>query len=140
MAGEEHNVGFLATESEVQQFQLSLWGCLVLHCRRFSPGLRLTKHANKMITNPNDAEDSLRITSSAVSFVGRDEHEKLLWSSLATREYGVQQTTSLVTASSIDAGLLLAPDSGTNTTRALVFSGPVSQQFVRVQAIKPLAP
>jgi hypothetical protein len=36
MTGQEHNVGFLATGSGVKQFELSLWGCFVLECRRFS--------------------------------------------------------------------------------------------------------
>jgi hypothetical protein len=39
MTGQKVNVGFLATESGVQQFQLSLWGCFVLRCRRFFPEL-----------------------------------------------------------------------------------------------------
>jgi hypothetical protein len=30
MTGREHNVGFLATESGLEQFRLSLWGCFVL--------------------------------------------------------------------------------------------------------------
>ena len=30
MTGKEDNVGLLATESGVQQFQLSLWGCFAL--------------------------------------------------------------------------------------------------------------
>jgi hypothetical protein len=36
MTGNEDSVGFLATGSGVAQFQLSLWGCFVLECRRFS--------------------------------------------------------------------------------------------------------
>jgi hypothetical protein len=44
MTGKEDNVGFLATESGVQQFQLSLWGCAVLQCGRFCAQLRLSKH------------------------------------------------------------------------------------------------
>jgi hypothetical protein len=46
MTGKEDNVGFLATGSGVKQFQLSLWGCFVLQCRRFSAQLRITKHVN----------------------------------------------------------------------------------------------
>jgi hypothetical protein len=43
MAGNEDNVGFLATGSGVQQFQLSLWGWFVFQCRRLSAQLKLTK-------------------------------------------------------------------------------------------------
>jgi hypothetical protein len=39
MTGHEDNVGFLATGSEMKQFQISLWGCFVLQCRCFSQEL-----------------------------------------------------------------------------------------------------
>ena len=45
MTGNEDNVGFLATGSGVQQFQLSSCGCFVLQRRRFSQELRSTQHA-----------------------------------------------------------------------------------------------
>ena len=48
MAGNEDNVGFLATGSGVQQFQLSLWGSFVLPCRRFFPDLRSTTHTSSL--------------------------------------------------------------------------------------------
>src|ERR1039458_4547130 len=46
MTGNEDNVGFLATESVVKQFQLSLRGGFVLQCRRFSAQLKLPKHTS----------------------------------------------------------------------------------------------
>ena len=48
MAGNEDDVGFLATGSGVQQFQLSLWGSFVLPCRRFFPDLRSTTHTSSL--------------------------------------------------------------------------------------------
>jgi hypothetical protein len=48
MTGHEDNVGFLATGSGVQQFQLSLWGSFVLPCRRFFPDLRSTTHTSSL--------------------------------------------------------------------------------------------
>jgi hypothetical protein len=91
-------------------------------------------------TNPNDAKDSLRITASGVSFVSGNDNDTLVWNSHPTRQYRIQQRTNLISANWIDAGVLLSPDSGTNTTRTLQFSGPASQRFFRVQAVKPLAP
>ena len=91
-------------------------------------------------TNPNDAKDSLRITASGVSFVGGNDSDTLVWNSHPTRQYRVQQTTNLISATWMDAGILLSPDSGTNTTRTLQFAGPASQRFFRIQAIKPLTP
>lgn len=91
-------------------------------------------------TNPNDAKDSLRITSSGVSFVGGNDNDTLVWASHPTRQYRIQQRTNLVSATWMDAGVLLAPDAGTNTTRTFQFPGPASQRFIRIQAVKPLAP
>src|ERR1017187_6021033 len=48
MTGKEDNVGFLATGSGVKQFQLSLWECFVLQCRRFSAQLKLSKHTSNL--------------------------------------------------------------------------------------------
>ena len=48
MTGQDDNVGFLVTESGVQQFQLSLWGCFVFECRRFPSELRLTKYTSNL--------------------------------------------------------------------------------------------
>jgi hypothetical protein len=59
MTGNKDNVGFLATGSGVQQFQLSLGGWFVLKCRRFSAQLRLTKHTSnlrlRLLSNSNQA-------------------------------------------------------------------------------------
>lgn len=91
-------------------------------------------------TNPNDGKDFLRIMISAVTFVGGNDDDKLVWSSHPARQYRVQQRTNLVNGTWTDAGVLLSPDSGTNTTRTLQFSGPASQRFFRIQAVKPLTP
>jgi hypothetical protein len=48
MTGQDDNVGFLATESGVKQFQLSLGGCSALQCGRFSPESRLTKYTHNL--------------------------------------------------------------------------------------------
>ena len=57
MTGNEDNVGFLATGSGVQQFQLSLGGCFALQCRRFSAQLKLSRHTNnlRLLSNSNQA-------------------------------------------------------------------------------------
>ena len=91
-------------------------------------------------TNPNDAKDSLRITSNGVSFASGNDNDTLVWNSRPTRQYRVQQRTNLVSATWMDAGVLLLPDSGTNTSRTLQFAGPTAKRFFRIQAIKPLAP
>jgi hypothetical protein len=51
MTGNEDNVGFLATESGMEQLQLSLWGCFVLQCRRSFPELRSTTPTSSQNTN-----------------------------------------------------------------------------------------
>jgi len=92
-------------------------------------------------TNPNDANDYLRITAISVSFlVGGNDNDTLVWTSHPTRQYRIQQRTNLAGAAWADAGVLLSPDAGTNTTRTLQFSGPMPQRFLRVQAVKPLEP
>jgi hypothetical protein len=91
-------------------------------------------------TNPNDAQDSLRITSNLTSFAGANDNDLLVWTSHPTRQYRVQQCTNLAGANWVDAGVLLAPDFGTNTTRTLQFAGPAPKRFLRIQAVKPLAP
>jgi hypothetical protein len=92
-------------------------------------------------TNPNDANDYLRITAISVSFlVGGNDNDTLVWTSHPTRQYRIQQRTNLAGAAWADAGVLLSPDAGTNTTRTLQFSGPMPQRFLRIQAVKPLEP
>lgn len=91
-------------------------------------------------TNPNDRNDCLRITSVRASFVGGSDNDTLAWTSQPTRQYRVQQRTNLLSGTWTDAGLLVSPDSGTSTTRTVQFSGPASRRFLRVQAVKPLAP
>jgi hypothetical protein len=91
-------------------------------------------------TDPNNIKDNLRITTSEVSFSGGNDNDTLVWASHPTRQYRVQQRTNLVSATWVDAGVLLSPDSGTNTTRTLQFSGSSAQRFIRIQAVKPLAP
>jgi hypothetical protein len=92
-------------------------------------------------TNPNDANDCLRITAIGVRFLsGGNDNDTLVWTSHPTRQYRIQQRTNLAGGAWMDAGLLLSPDAGTNTTRTVQFSGPMPQRFIRVQAVKPLEP
>ena len=93
-------------------------------------------------TNPNDANDYLRITAIGVSFVvGGNDNDMLVWTSHPTRQYRIQQRTNLnIGFSWLDAGVLLSPDPGATTMRTLQFVGPVSQRFLRVQAVRPLTP
>ena len=70
MTGNEHNVGFLAAGSGVQQFQLSLGRCCVLECRRSSAQLTSTKHTTSLLvlaavlegTGNFDSQDAVRGT------------------------------------------------------------------------------
>ena len=48
MTGQADNVGFLATESGVKQFQPWLGESFVLQCRRFFSELRSTTHTNRL--------------------------------------------------------------------------------------------
>jgi hypothetical protein len=48
MTGNEDNVGFLATGSGVEKFQLSLRGWFVFMCRRFFRQPTLTKNTTKL--------------------------------------------------------------------------------------------
>jgi hypothetical protein len=92
-------------------------------------------------TNPNDANDYLRITAIGVSFlVGGNDNDTLVWTSHPTRQYRIQQRTNLAGAAWADAGVLLSPDAGTNTTRTFQFSGPMPQRYLRIEAVKPLEP
>ena len=92
-------------------------------------------------TNPNGANDCLRITAIGVRFLsGGNDNDTLVWTSHPTRQYRIQQRTNLAGGAWVDAGVLLSPDAGTNTTRTLQFSGPMPRRFLRIQAVKPLEP
>lgn len=87
-------------------------------------------------TNPNDANDFLRITSA--SFNPDGTAAQLSWSSELTRCYYIQKTPNLNSpATWTDSGLgIIAPD-GASTTRSLIdLSAPM--RFYRVQAVRPL--
>ena len=91
-------------------------------------------------TNPNDANDYLHITAIGVRFLsGGNDNDTLVWTSHPTRQYRIQQRTNLAGGAWVDAGVLLSPDAGTNTTRTLQFAGPMPQRYIRIQAVKPLA-
>ena len=92
-------------------------------------------------TNPNDANDYLRITAIGVSFMDDgNDNDTLAWTSHPNRQYRIQQSTNLAGGAWKDAGLLLSPDAGTNTTRTVQFTGPMPRRFLRIQAVKPLEP
>ncbi len=87
-------------------------------------------------TDPNDGNDYLHITSD--SFASGGTTAKLTWSSVLTRYYYIQDTTSLsLPIIWADSGLgELAPD-GTFTTRSFAESS-VPIRFFRIQAVRTL--
>jgi|SRR5665213_1401559 len=90
-------------------------------------------------TDPNNPNDSLKITAIGVNFVSGNDNDTLTWISHPTRQYQVQENTNLVSGAWENAGSLFSPDSGMSTMRILQLSSPASQRFFRVQAIQPLA-
>jgi hypothetical protein len=90
-------------------------------------------------TNPNDANDHLGITGFDVSFTGGIANETVVWMSHPWRQYQIQRRTSLVSETWLDTGLLITPNTGTSTTWTLQRPGPISECFLRVQAVRPLS-
>ena len=90
-------------------------------------------------TNPNDANDCLRITGfGALPWGGSTT---VTWKSVPTRLYRVLSAEAIGGAAPwADSGRgVLAPDPGGITTRTLT-NAPAEQQFYRIQAIIPLSP
>ena len=58
-------------------------------------------------TNPNDANDYLRITAIGVSFMDDgNDNDTLVWTSHPTRQYRIQQCTNLASGAWMDAGVV----------------------------------
>ncbi len=88
-------------------------------------------------TNPNDANDYLRITAYATAPGGTTN--VLTWSSTPTRLYYLQKTLSLGMWPWLDSGLgLISPDGATTTRGVADTNAPM--RFYRVQGVLPLSP
>jgi hypothetical protein len=91
-------------------------------------------------TNPNDPGDRLIITS--ISAANYGAQVTLIWKSVPTRCYNIQERMSLNAGFAWEdsgLGLIAGNPAGSNTTATL--SQPVaSQHFYRVQAVRPLGP
>jgi len=90
-------------------------------------------------TNPLVPGDELRIL--AFDFSANGTNSFVTWSSRPTRFYFTQKRSDFDAATLwSDAGLgLIFPDAGPTTSRAL-FDVPASQRFLRIEAVRPLAP
>jgi len=91
-------------------------------------------------TNPNDADDYLRVSSVAVSLTGGSDIDALVWTSHPTRQYRVQECTNLLSGQWEDVGSLISPDPGTETARTVPFAAASAQRFLRIQVVRPLSP
>jgi hypothetical protein len=94
-------------------------------------------------TNPNDADDYLRITAYAMFFSGTYDTHHLTWTSHPTRLCQFQSRIGLDAGSpwqTTDA--LISPGPGTNTSSGIQFGelARQPQRFLRVKAVKPLSP
>ena len=90
-------------------------------------------------TDPLDPANELRIRTVAVTPGGTDT--TVSWASRSTRFYTIQKRADFDAGSAwIESGLgLFAPDTGATTTRT-VSGGAATQQFIRVEAVRLLAP
>ncbi|HOB33628.1 MAG TPA: hypothetical protein PKH32_12180, partial [Verrucomicrobiota bacterium] len=92
-------------------------------------------------TNPLDPNDLLRVTEYSVAFGPGEGTDTITWLSKPTRFYVVQSRSNLnAGAAWLDATSLLAPDAGPQTTAVIPFGPASSERYLRVQALKPLAP
>jgi len=89
-------------------------------------------------TNPLDPNSLLKITLFTAGAGGSPAN--LTWSNAETRQYRVRASTDVAAPQPWpEAGLgLIVPDAGDSTTRSV--TGPMSQRFFIVEALKPLAP
>jgi hypothetical protein len=88
-------------------------------------------------TNPNNAASILKITGR--SFTSGGASATLTWDSVPTRDYYIQETTSLGTPVWTDSGLgLIAPSAGSTTTASFTGAA-LSARFYRVEAVLPLS-
>jgi hypothetical protein len=90
-------------------------------------------------TDPLVPGDELRITS--FGFSANGTNTTATWASRPTRFYHVQKRSELNPGSLwTDIGLgLILPDTGPTTSRTFS-DGPAAQRFLRIEAVRPLAP
>ncbi len=89
-------------------------------------------------TDPLDPASRLRITAFVTSPGGSPA--TVTWSSRESRYYRIMKSDDVFPTLWTDIGLgLVAPDAGASTTRHFV-DDPVSHQFYRIEARKPLSP
>ena len=86
-------------------------------------------------TNPNDANDALRITTFQRGNFGQPAQIDLTWTSKPTRFYAVQSDTTLGALPFAD--LLDLPSAGANNAAFLDFN---ANSFYRIRAFRPLTP
>jgi len=86
--------------------------------------------------------DFLRIMSYTAFFGSGTETNTVVWTSKETRCYQLEYRTNLTAATPwVDASSVFAPDPGASTTKALILPGPPpAERYLRVEALKPLAP
>jgi hypothetical protein len=90
-------------------------------------------------TNPNDRNDSLRVTAVSADTVG--SNTTLTWTSNPSRLYQIEERLDLNSgdwSTNLTLGVVV-PDPGVTTTRNLTESS-VTKRFFRVQAVRPLSP
>jgi hypothetical protein len=89
-------------------------------------------------TDPLNAGDNLRITSSAFSLGGTNVD--LTWTSHPTRSYFIQKTVSLNPPTTwVDSGLAGILGSGASTSEGFGDTN-APMRFYRIQAVRPLSP
>ena len=86
-------------------------------------------------TNPNDANDALRITTFQRGNLGQSARVDMVWTSKPTRFYAVQSDTIL--GSLPFADLIVLPFAGANNVAFFDFH---PNSFYRVRAFRPLTP
>jgi hypothetical protein len=92
-------------------------------------------------TNPLDPGDALRFTAFSTVFGGGNETSTFTWTTKPTRLYQLEYRTNLNSGTPwVAATSAFSPDSGTNTTRMLTLSPPLTERYFRLKALKPLSP
>jgi hypothetical protein len=86
-------------------------------------------------TDPNDANDNLRITAVTHGTLA-PAYTALQWTAKPTRFYAVQQRNAL-DAGSVWTDLFLLPDAGAGNAG---FEDATNQNFYRIRAFRPLMP
>jgi hypothetical protein len=89
-------------------------------------------------SDPDNDQDYLQITEIAGSSAGPTN--ALTWTSKATRQYRVLETTNLAVAYTTNTALgAVLPDAGATTSRS-VTNAAASDRYFKVQSVRPLVP